>query len=398
MRVPIASLALASTSLLVGGAQAWACECKQMTEEAAMADAEVAFHGKISEAVDSDDSSQVTVTVDIKRAYKGGKKLKAGSSVEVTTSANTKACGVDFYVGRSYMIYASKRDGELHTTACAKTRKLRKPPVAPNRTHIGPVLPGPGKPLERAARATGVFVAEVTAVGKGFSVSHDSIPVSVRVNRPIKGVKKRAKLELVVDEVSCGRKKLSISQLDLEDPEPPVEVGQRYLFYTHSEEPYRIATCHDSILHEEDAVADLAALELACGGKSCPNLTQGFDAPMRMRRDVSAQLVSATEDAIKTCAKTVPMFGKGGDFTELDFHIRVTAADDLSVAHANARGTITDSAPYNAGIECIASKVEGWKLADFAGDRVLVAMRFDLEGKGKKPKFVDTTVEVKPEP
>ena len=397
MRVPIASFVLAFASLLVGGAQAWACECKQMTEEAAMADAEVVFHGKISEAVDSDDSSTVTVSVDVKRAYKGGKKLEPGASVDVTTSADTKACGVDFYVGRSYMIYASKRDGELHTTTCAKTRKLRKPPVAPGRTHIGPVLPGPGDPVKRASRATGVFVAEVTAVGKGFSVSHDSIPLSVRVTKPIKGVKKRAKLELVVDEVSCGRKKLSISQLDLEDPEPPVEVGQRYLFYTHSEEPYRVATCHDSILHEEDAVEDLDALKAACGGTSCPNLTRGFDAPARLRKEVSAQLVSATKDAIKTCAKTVPMFGKAGDFNELDFHVRVTAADDLSVAHANARGTITDSAPYNDGVDCIVSKVEGWKLAEFAGSRVLVAMRFELAGKGKKPKFVDTSVELRPE-
>ena len=91
------------------------------------------------------------------------------------------------------------------------------------------------------------------------------------------------------------------------------------------------------------------------------------------------------------------MFGKAGDFNELDFHIRVTAADDLSVAHANARGTITDSAPYNDGIDCIVSKVQGWKLAEFAGDRVLVAMRFELTGKGKRPKFVDTSVELRPE-
>jgi hypothetical protein len=398
MRATTASLALASASLLFGGAQAWACECKQTTEEQAMASAEVAFHGKISEAVDSDDSSTVTVTVDVKHAYKGGKKIKPGASVEVTTSADTKACGVDFYVGRSYMIYADRRDGALFTTACAKTRKLRKPPVAPGRDHIAPVLPGPGDPVKRASRATGVFVAEVTAVGKGFSVSHDSIPVAVRVTQAIKGVKKRAKLDLVVDEVSCGRKKLSISQLDLDDPEPPVEVGQRYLFYTHSEEPFRIATCHDSILHEEDAAADLDALAAACGGRSCPDLTDGFDAPARLRREVSAQIVSATKDAIKTCAKSIPMFGKAGDFNELDLHVRVTAADDLSVAHANARGTITESAPYNQGVDCIVSEVAGWKLSEFAGGRVLVAMRFELTGKGKRPKFVDTHVEVRPEP
>ena len=195
MRTYAAALALASASLLMGGSQAWACECKGASEELAMAEADAVFHGKITQAEDSEDSSSVTVTVDVGRAYKG-KGVTSGSPVDVTTTADLKACGVDFYVGRRYMIYASRRPDGLHTTTCAKTRKVRKAPVAPGRTSVAPVLPGPGDPAKRASRATAVFVAEVTAVGKGFSVSHDSVPVKVRVTDPIKGVKKKAKLDL----------------------------------------------------------------------------------------------------------------------------------------------------------------------------------------------------------
>ncbi len=393
MRTYAAALALASASLLMGGSQAWACECKGASEELAMAEADAVFHGKITQAEDSEDSSSVTVTVDVGRAYKG-KGVTSGSPVDVTTTADLKACGVDFYVGRRYMIYASRRPDGLHTTTCAKTRKVRKAPVAPGRTSVAPVLPGPGDPAKRASRATAVFVAEVTAVGKGFSVSHDSVPVKVRVTDPIKGVKKKAKLDLVVDERSCGRKKLALSELDLEDPEPVVEVGQRYLFYTHAEDPYLVATCHGSITHEDDAVADLDALRAACGGRSCPGLTDGFDAPVTIRRQATAQLVSATKAAITSCAKTIPMFGKAGDFTDLELHVRVAAADDLSVAHATSRGTIVESEPYDRGVQCVMDKVPTWKLSDFAGDRVVFAMAFELTGKGKRPKFLKTNVSV----
>lgn len=56
-------------------------------------------------------------TISVAHIYKGS----LGSFVQVRTNPGSGACGVDFVLGATYVVFASERDGHLTTYTCSGT-------------------------------------------------------------------------------------------------------------------------------------------------------------------------------------------------------------------------------------------------------------------------------------
>lgn len=63
---------------------------------------------------------QVHATFEVSRVWKGD----FGRAVTVITADNSGMCGVTFRKGDSYLVYATERDGKLHTNICTRPRVL----------------------------------------------------------------------------------------------------------------------------------------------------------------------------------------------------------------------------------------------------------------------------------
>ena len=58
-----------------------------------------------------------TVRLRVERSWKGAKC----GEVTVVTSADSAACGYDFQVGQSYLVYAERQKGKLNASLCSRT-------------------------------------------------------------------------------------------------------------------------------------------------------------------------------------------------------------------------------------------------------------------------------------
>ena len=79
-------------------------------------------------------SDELVVTLEVTAAWKG----VSGGRVEVRTHAQSSACGVEFLLGQSYLVYAFRQSerATLETTACSRTRHISD--AAEDKAELGP--------------------------------------------------------------------------------------------------------------------------------------------------------------------------------------------------------------------------------------------------------------------
>lgn len=92
------------------------CECAKRNDIKSEIEASDAiFVGEVIEIKNSQPDAIITFKVE--RIWKGDKTEK----LLIFTDNRGKACGYNFKKGERYLVYAYKRDGELHTDICSRT-------------------------------------------------------------------------------------------------------------------------------------------------------------------------------------------------------------------------------------------------------------------------------------
>lgn len=66
------------------------------------------------------------VSLRIDEPFKG----VGAATVEVTTASSSAACGYTFEIGRQYVVFASRNDGNLWVSLCSSTARLQDFPAA----------------------------------------------------------------------------------------------------------------------------------------------------------------------------------------------------------------------------------------------------------------------------
>ncbi len=127
--LPLAGVTAAALfAVSFAAVDAHACSCAPPPDAAvAFEGATFVFEGKagaIAPSTPETDGSvsglaPKTVTFTVQRSWKGG----LSGSTTVTTASSSAACGRNYKMGESYLIYASKNEaGGAHDTLCSRTR------------------------------------------------------------------------------------------------------------------------------------------------------------------------------------------------------------------------------------------------------------------------------------
>jgi uncharacterized protein (TIGR03382 family) len=119
--------ALQLTAWIACGLAVWmpaqsadACSCMQQEREAAFDQASSVFEGQV-QSVDPVDEMRVRVRMTVVQTWKGADV----EEIEVTTSSNSAACGYNFEVGQSYLVYADALDdGSQGVSLCSRTARV----------------------------------------------------------------------------------------------------------------------------------------------------------------------------------------------------------------------------------------------------------------------------------
>jgi len=109
-------------SLLVGLANAHrarACQCVEVSPEAASSRAAAVFEGQVISIGEANEGPS-RITFNVVRTWKGADAER----VVVAAHPMQSLCGVDFEVGRSYLVYAVEQEGALTTGLCERTRRI----------------------------------------------------------------------------------------------------------------------------------------------------------------------------------------------------------------------------------------------------------------------------------
>ncbi|MGH7599345.1 MAG: T9SS type A sorting domain-containing protein [bacterium] len=98
-----------------------ACSCLPPPPPAqALAEADAVFMGKVESFELVENGNRRLAKISLIKIWKGDRS-PAG---EILTAANSAACGYDFQVGETYVIYAYKSPDGLHTNLCTRTAPL----------------------------------------------------------------------------------------------------------------------------------------------------------------------------------------------------------------------------------------------------------------------------------
>jgi len=100
-----------------------ACTCiPPLPPAKAFAEADAVFMGKVVSFDNAGDNIQRLAKISVTKIWKG----ERSAVNEILTANNSAACGYEFVVGESYVIYAYKAsDRNLHTNICTRTRPAR---------------------------------------------------------------------------------------------------------------------------------------------------------------------------------------------------------------------------------------------------------------------------------
>lgn len=390
-------LAWSATMWAVDTASASACECKRASSiDQAVIDTPEIFFGTVERFEEREDGAWIA-TVKVSKNYKG-RLARDGSEVEVKTGMNEEVCGYDFRPNRSYLIFATVEDDELTTSTCAYTEKLKEAPIGPAVRSLAMTPVGKGTVTERASRASGVFVGQVTDAGKGFAGRFHNAAIEVKVTTAFKGVKKGKKLTLRYDEDACtGGKKRSLlddSDLGVGGGDVPFEKGKRYLFYTYGEDPAMVTPCHGNFVEEGVASEQLSELEKVCKGSRCEKLGEGYARASKLRGTLKAEADQKARVAIDRCAGKVPMYSSDGALTDVDLSIRALPDGKVELVNIQTSGTIADGSVYDAAVACIAGTLPEWVMTSFPGSPVEIEMEIRIKDDRRGPKFEEVRVKL----
>lgn len=100
-------------------APAEACSCMASTFEDARANAAAIFEGRV-DAVEPDAAGGLRVRFHVTQAWRGVEH----ESVEITTAADSAACGFPFEVGQHYLVYAGQAEASLAVSLCSRTARM----------------------------------------------------------------------------------------------------------------------------------------------------------------------------------------------------------------------------------------------------------------------------------
>lgn len=119
-------LAFAFLFLLFGASESFACSCAppSQTTNDDFQKASAVFVGRVLSVQRKDNSDMVTVKLAVQKYWKG----KISNEVKVTTAKDSAACGVNFEVGKDYLVYATDNNGKLSTGLCSRTSPVGVPP------------------------------------------------------------------------------------------------------------------------------------------------------------------------------------------------------------------------------------------------------------------------------
>lgn len=104
---------------------ALACKCMQAPPAQAFEQAVAVFEGRVVEIIEPAPNSTGpaharTVRLQAIRSWKGVES----ESVELTTAADSAACGFAFAKELNYLVYAFAEEGHLRVSACSRTRPM----------------------------------------------------------------------------------------------------------------------------------------------------------------------------------------------------------------------------------------------------------------------------------
>lgn len=373
------------TLMLGAHASVMACECSAKTLDEATHEADEIFFGKVA-AFDEVEGGDWAATFDVERAYKGKTRTK-GSSV-IQTREDAKACGVQFRIGSTYMVYASREGDTLKTSTCALTQKLKRAPIAPEVRGLAPVVPAQGALVGRVSQASMVFVGQVKEVGKGYAGSFDDVLMEVKVETSFKGARRGKTVVVRYDEKSCPGKSRSLLDDDVLHGtlKAPVEVGESYLFFTHGESPVAVAACHGN--HVAVASAPLDELKALCKGKTCEELGRGHAQAAKLRAAIGQKILSQAKISLDQCAGEAALYSSEGAITALDMQVRARSDGKVDMLDIRTRGTHEGGAMYDAAVECVAGKVALWGVPAFDGGALELDVLLRMKEGARGPRFV----------
>ncbi len=123
MRTPVLIAAFAAASALAAGA-AWACSCiPQASAEAQLAQADVAFVGRVIETRAGPDAASDNPYAEVTTRFAVSRTLKGEALTEIAVQhlpgELSATCGVDFQPGRDILVLAHARGDKLTTGLCS---------------------------------------------------------------------------------------------------------------------------------------------------------------------------------------------------------------------------------------------------------------------------------------
>ncbi|MBN6055137.1 hypothetical protein JYK22_24585, partial [Nonomuraea sp. RK-328] len=217
----LAVLGLVSALLTVFGGTAGACSCGTPPPRVRMAEADAVFTATVTRVrVDEpmEGGGRVTAFLRADHVYKG----RVGAEVEVSTRAQSPACGYDFDKGDRYLIFAAAgEDAGLTTSLCSGNRLIPagdKPLRLSDETWgMGALTPelfaALGKPTPvhaaeprpTADATTGPLTASTGTVGP-ISASYDDSEVAGPAMAVVAGVLLAAGLAWAYKRARAGRR------------------------------------------------------------------------------------------------------------------------------------------------------------------------------------------------
>ncbi len=95
-----------------------ACSCHERPFEELAAEADAIFEGRVTR-IEPDDMAR-RVYLDVVQTWRGANQ----EHIEVRTPSLSSMCGVEFELGRSYLVLASESEGGLTASLCGGTRLM----------------------------------------------------------------------------------------------------------------------------------------------------------------------------------------------------------------------------------------------------------------------------------
>jgi hypothetical protein len=121
--VSAVSLGMMVIGLMFSAApSAHACSC-MMPEapEASLSKSDAVFAGTVTDIASKEQGMSRIVTFSADRAWKGITE----KTVSVSTALDSAACGIDFQIGKAYVVYAyASEEGGLSASLCSRTHEV----------------------------------------------------------------------------------------------------------------------------------------------------------------------------------------------------------------------------------------------------------------------------------